>query len=211
MKSSTNALGGRHTQCSICNLVMAVPEDVAAEQLGCSRCGAMIQRRKPNSLPRTAAFLLAAAICYIPANVYPIVEITSFGYQQSDTIISGVIYLLLHGNLALGVIVFVASVVVPILKIILLSMLLISVQCRSQWRPRDRARIYRIVEVVGRWSMVDVYVVTILVALLHLGSIASVEVEQGAIFFSVVVVLTLLAAQSFDPRLIWDPIEDGDE
>jgi paraquat-inducible protein A len=155
--------------------------------------------------------LLAAAICYIPANVYPILEITSFGYTQSDTIISGVIYLLLNGNIPLAVIVFVASVVVPIVKIILLSTLVISVRRRSQWRPRERARIYRIVEVVGRWSMVDVYVVTILVALLHLGSMASVVVEEGAIFFSVVVVLTLLAAQSFDPRLIWDQIEDNDE
>jgi paraquat-inducible protein A len=190
---------------------MAVPEHVVDKRLGCSRCGSMIRRRKPNSLARTAALLLAAAICYIPANVYPIIEITSFGYKQSDTILSGVIYLLFHGNIPLAVIVFVASVVVPILKIILLSVLVISVYLRSQWRPRERARIYRIVEVVGRWSMVDIYVVTILVAILHLGSIASVVVERGAIFFSVVVVLTLLAAQSFDPRLIWDQIEGGDE
>ncbi len=211
MNSTSSELGGRHAQCPTCYLLMAVPERFRDARLGCSRCGSKVHHRKPNSLSRTSALLLAAAICYIPANVYPILEITSFGYTQSDTIISGVIYLLLNGNIPLAVIVFVASVVVPIVKIILLSTLVISVRRRSQWRPRERARIYRIVEVVGRWSMVDVYVVTILVALLHLGSMASVVVEEGAIFFSVVVVLTLLAAQSFDPRLIWDQIEDNDE
>ena len=170
-----------------------------------------MHRRKPNSLMRTWAFLLAAAICYVPANVFPIMESTSFGYKQSDTILSGVIYLFLHDQWPLGFIVFVASVVVPVLKIFLLSVLVFSVQRRSQWRPRERARLYRVVEVIGRWSMVDVYVVTILVALVHLGSLASVEVERGAVFFGAVVVLTLLAAQSFDPRLIWDQIENNDE
>jgi paraquat-inducible protein A len=160
---------------------------------------------------RTWAFLIGAAICYVPANLYPIMKSTSFGYSQSDTILSGVIYLFKWGQWPLGVIVFVASFVVPVLKIFLLSALVFSVQRRSQWRPRERARIYRVVEIIGRWSMVDVYVVTILVALVHLGSLASVDVEQGAVFFGAVVVLTLLAAQSFDPRLIWDQIENDDE
>jgi paraquat-inducible protein A len=111
----------------------------------------------------------------------------------------------------LALIVFVASIVVPMLKLIGLTVLVVSVQRRSQWRPRDRAGLYRIVEVVGRWSMVDVYVVTILVALVHLGSIASVEARIGSFFFGAVVVLTLLASQSFDPRLIWDRIEGDDE
>ena len=142
--------------------------------------------------------------------------VTSFGKTQADTILSGVIYLFVHGMWPLALIVFVASVVVPVLKLIGLTALVISVQRKSQWRPRERARLYRIVEVVGRWSMVDVYVVTILVALVHLGSLASVEAEIGSFFFGAVVVLTLLASQSFDPRLIWDPIpmsmeEDDDE
>ncbi len=132
--------------------------------------------------------------------------VTSFGKTQADTILSGVIYLFVHGMWPLALIVFVASVVVPVLKLIGLTALVISVQRKSQWRPRERARLYRIVEVVGRWSMVDVYVVTILVALVHLGSLASVEAEIGSFFFGAVVVLTLLASQSFDPRLIWDPI-----
>jgi paraquat-inducible protein A len=140
----------------------------------------------------------------VPANLYPIMEVTSLGQVQADTILSGVIFLAVHGMWPLALIVFVASVVVPVLKIVALVALVISVQRTSGWRPRDRARIYRIVEAVGRWSMVDVYVVTILVALVHLGSLASVEAERGALFFGAVVVLTMFAAQSFDPRLIWD-------
>ncbi len=108
----------------------------------------------------------------------------------------------------LALIVFVASVVVPVLKILALGGLALSVQRGSHWRPRDRAQLYRIVEAVGRWSMVDVYVVTILVALVHLGSLANVEAEIGAFFFGAVVVLTMFAAASFDPRLIWDRIAE---
>jgi paraquat-inducible protein A len=137
-------------------------------------------------------------------------EVTSLGKSQSDTILSGVVFLAIHGMWPLAVIVFVASVVVPIVKIVSLSALAISVERRSQWRPRDRARLYRIVEAVGRWSMVDVYVVTILVALVHLGSLASVEARIGAFFFGAVVVLTMLAAESFDPRLIWDRLVADD-
>jgi paraquat-inducible protein A len=160
---------------------------------------------------RTWALLIAAAICYVPANVYPIMAVTSFGTTQADTILSGVVYLFVHGMWPLALIVFVASIVVPVLKLVGLTILVISVQKRSQWRPRERARLYRIVDIVGRWSMVDVYVVTILVALVHLGSLASVQAQIGSFFFGAVVVFTLLAAESFDPRLIWDLIEGDDE
>lgn len=206
MTASSMSAGMGHAQCHICNLVMTIPNQANNLRLGCSRCGSVVHRRKPNSLSRTWALLVAAAICYVPANVYPIMAVTSFGKTQADTILSGVIYLFVHGMWPLALIVFVASVVVPVLKLIGLTALVISVQRKSQWRPRERARLYRIVEVVGRWSMVDVYVVTILVALVHLGSLASVEAEIGSFFFGAVVVLTLLASQSFDPRLIWDPI-----
>ncbi len=206
MTASSMSAGLGHAQCHICNLVMTIPNQANDLRLGCSRCGSVVHRRKPNSLSRTWALLVAASICYVPANVYPIMAVTSFGKTQADTILSGVIYLFVHGMWPLALIVFVASVVVPVLKLIGLTALVISVQRKSQWRPRERARLYRIVEVVGRWSMVDVYVVTILVALVHLGSLASVEAEIGSFFFGAVVVLTLLASQSFDPRLIWDPI-----
>ncbi len=211
MISSKRSLDGPHVQCHTCNLVMSIPPHIKDARLSCSRCRSSVHRRKPNSISRTWAFLIAALICYVPANLYPIMETTSYGYRQTDTILSGVIYLFVSGTWPLAFIVFVASIVVPILKIILLSTLLISVQWKSQWRPRERAFIYRVVEVIGRWSMVDIYVVAILVALVHLGSLASVKAEQGAFYFGVVIVLTLLAAQSFDPRLIWDQIEDSDE
>lgn len=200
---------GPHLQCPVCRLVMGA----AAERLDaahvCPRCGATVHRRKPESLSRTTAFLIAAVICYFPANLYPIMESTSLGRAQEDTIVTGVVYLWESGMWPLATIVFVASVVVPVAKIVSLAGLVVSVRLRSRWRPRDRAATYRIVELVGRWSMVDVYVVTILVALVHMGTLANVEVRFGAIFFAAVVVLTLFAAESFDPRLIWDALEEG--
>jgi paraquat-inducible protein A len=196
-----------HAQCHTCHLVMTLPES-PTDLLDCPRCRETVHRRKPNSLSRTTALLLAAAICYVPANIYPIMEVTSLGEAQADTILSGAIYLALHGMWPLAVIVFVASVVVPVLKILSLAGLIYSVHVGSQWRPRERARLYRVVEAVGRWSMVDVYVVTILVALVHLGSLASVRAESGAFFFGSVVVFTMFAAESFDPRLIWDGLVD---
>jgi paraquat-inducible protein A len=211
MTASAIPAGMGHAQCHACNLVMTIPEEASDSRLGCSRCHTVVHRRKPNSLTRTSAMLIAAMICYVPANVYPIMAVTSFGKVQADTIFSGAVYLFVHGMWPLALIVFVASIVVPTLKLIGLTLLVVSVRRHSQWRPAERARLYRIIEIVGRWSMVDVYVVTILVALVHLGSIASVEAETGAFFFGTVVVLTLLAAQSFDPRLIWDSIEDNDE
>ncbi len=196
---------GMHAQCHTCNLVVSIPSD-SVSSLGCQRCRAPVHHRKPNSLSRTWALLVAAMICYVPANLYPIMKVTSLGSSQADTILSGVIFLAVHGMWPLAAIVFIASVVVPVLKILSLLALTVSVERGSQWRPRERARLYRIVEAVGRWSMVDVYVVTILVALVHLGSLASVDAEIGAFFFGAVVVLTMFAAQNFDPRLIWDQL-----
>lgn len=217
MSRPTLPATGPHAQCHVCCLVVGLPAELARVadpeidhgglQFSCPRCGADVHRRKPDSLSRTWAFLVAALICYIPANLYPIMTSTSLGTAQSDTILSGVIFLFSHGMWPLAVIVFVASVIVPVLKIVILIGLVLSVQWKSQWRPRRRAWLYRVVETIGRWSMVDVYVVTILVALVHLGSLASVEAELGAFFFGAVVVLTILAAESFDPRLMWDQLE----
>ncbi|MCP5197582.1 MAG: paraquat-inducible protein A [Gammaproteobacteria bacterium] len=173
----------------------------------CPRCGATLHIRKPNSLARTWALVIAASILYIPANTLPIMTVTSLGRTQSDTILSGVAYLLLHGMWPLALLIFFASVVVPLLKLLILIYLLVSVQRRSRWRPRDRTRLYRVTEAVGRWSMVDIYVVTILVALVHLGNLATIQAEAGAVFFGAVVVLTIFAALAFDPRLIWDRLE----
>jgi paraquat-inducible protein A len=138
-------------------------------------------------------------------------KVTSLGKAQSDTIMSGVIYFIETGSWYLALLIFFASVVVPVLKIIVLSCLLISVQRHSHWRPEERTRLYRITEAVGRWSMVDVYVVTLMVALVELGALATIEAGPGAVFFAAVVVITMFAAMSFDPRLIWDAMESQND
>lgn len=193
--------------CHDCELVVRLPGGVGHATLLCPRCGARVHRRKVNSIARTWALVIAAVIVYIPANVFPVMVVTSLGKTQADTILSGVFFLIHHGMWPLALIVFAASVVVPLLKLIALAFLLISVQRRSHWRPVDRTRIYRITEAVGRWSMTDIYVVTILVALVHLGELATIEAGPGAVFFGAVVVITIFAAESFDPRLIWDQVE----
>jgi paraquat-inducible protein A len=199
------------TSCHVCELLVKVSATQHNVHLHCPRCGAVLHLRKPNSIARTWALVIAAFIFYIPANVLPVMTVTSLGKTQADTILSGVIYLLVHGMWPLALLIFFASVVVPMLKLVILAYLLISVQRRSPWRPYDRTRLYRITEAVGRWSMVDIYVVTILVALVHLGNLATIRAELGAVFFGAVVVITILAANIFDPRLIWDHRESSHE
>jgi paraquat-inducible protein A len=188
--------------CHTCGMISRTPPESGATR--CPRCGCRLHERIPASLSRSWAFLVAAIVLYVPANLLPMMHLTSFGQVQSDTILSGVVYLLVHDMWPLALIVFVASIVVPVVKIIIMAYLLTSVQLSSVWRPLDRARLYRFTEFVGRWSMIDVFVVTLLVALVHLGQVAQVEAGSGALFFAAVVVLTMLAAMSFDPRLIWD-------
>jgi paraquat-inducible protein A len=173
----------------------------------CPRCGARMHDRKPNSIARTWALVIAASIFYIPANLFPITIVISLGKAQSDTIMSGVIYFIHTGMWPIALVIFLASVFIPLLKLLILSILLISVQRKSGWRRQDRTRLYRITEIIGRWSMVDIFVVTILVALVHLGGLATIHAGPGAIFFGAVVVITIIAAMSFDPRLIWDTEE----
>jgi len=200
------ALAASCAVCHDCGLLSRLPKHSSAH-VACPRCGAALHPRKLRSLERTWAFVIAACLCYLPANLLPIMQITSLGRAQADTIMSGVVYLLTHGMWPLAVVVFTASIFVPILKLTILIGLLVSVQRRSQWRPVERTRLYRLTEAIGRWSMVDVFVVTILVALVHLGNLATVEAKPGAVFFGAVVVLTMFAAESFDPRLIWDRSE----
>ena len=200
------ALGASCASCHACALLCHLP-DPHAHGARCPRCGAELHARKPQSLQRTWALVIAAALCYVPANAFPVMTVTSLGKPQSDTILSGVIYLLHHGMWPLALVVFVASVFVPLMKLVILVSLLVSVHRRSRWRPVERTRLYRITEAIGRWSMVDIYVVTILVALVKLGNLATIEAQPGAGFFGAVVVLTMLAAESFDPRLIWDASE----
>jgi paraquat-inducible protein A len=207
---SNNGLTARQASlisCHSCHLVCAASPALDQGVGICPRCGSTLHQRKPNSISRTWALVLAASIFYIPANVLPITTVTSLGKAQSDTIMSGVIYFVSSGMWPIALVIFFASVFVPLLKLIILTYLLISVQRKSNWRRRDRTKLYRITEAVGRWSMVDIYVVTILVALVKLGSLASIKAGPGAVFFGAVVVSTMFAAMSFDPRLMWDSME----
>lgn len=175
-----------------------------AEPGYCPRCGGELARRHHHSIQYTWALVIAAAICYIPANVLPILTTNALGSTESDTIIGGVALLYNTGSWPLALIVLIASVMVPLGKLVALSYLLISVQRGSIRNNQDRTRLYRLVEFIGRWSMLDVFVATFTVALIQLQPLMSMEPAPGVLFFAAVVVLTMIAAESFDPRLIWD-------
>ncbi len=186
--------------CETCSLVAPV----AHHGSPCPRCGASRHWRKPESLTRAWSLMITAIILYVPANVYPVMTVISFGAGSPDTILSGVEELALAGMWPLALLVFFASITVPVLKIIGLSILLITTQRGSQWRLRDRTVLYRIVESVGRWSMIDVFMISILAGLVRLGALATIEPGIGAIAFAAVVITTMIAATCFDPRLMWD-------
>jgi paraquat-inducible protein A len=211
----TTAADAGLLSCPACELVSRPPPgaaDVFATATArCPRCGAAVHPRKPDSIRRTWAFLIAAYVLYIPANALPIMDTSSLFDAQQDTILSGVMYLWTAGSWVTALIVFIASIVTPVLKLVTLSALVISVQRKSTWRPHTRAQLYRVVSLVGRWSMLDIFVVTVLVALVQIHSIAVITAGPGALAFGAVVVLTMFAAFSFDPRLIWDPVKVAHE
>ena len=174
----------------------------------CSRCHTTLHLRKTKSLERTFAFLIAASILYIPANVLPMTVTESLLGNQQDTIMSGVIYFWHTGDYFVASVIFTASIFIPMLKLVILAILLFAVHLQSSKRlnfsPENCATMYRIVEFVGRWSMIDVFVVAMLAALIQIHSLATILAGPGAVAFGAVVVLTMLASLSFDPRMIWD-------
>lgn len=188
--------------CESCSL-LSRPAD-AAEPGYCPRCGAELVWRRHHSIQYTWALVIAATICYIPANVLPVLNTTTFGSTESDTIMGGVVFLYTSGSWPLALIVLIASVMVPLGKLIALAYLLITVQRGTLGGNRERTRLYRMVVFIGRWSMLDVFVDTFTVALVQLQPLMSVEPGAGVLFFAAVVILTMIAAESFDPRLIWD-------
>jgi paraquat-inducible protein A len=180
------------------------------EEGRCPRCDEEVAFRKPGSLQRTLAYLVAAAVCYIPANLLPVLTTTTAAGAESDTILQGVVLLWSPTGWPLSLIVLVASIMIPVGKIVALAYLLMSVWRGSIRSNAQRVRLYRMVKLIGRWSMVDVFVDTFTAALVQLQPLMSVEPGPGLFFFAAVVVLTMLAVESFDPRLIWDaasPVE----
>lgn len=188
--------------CGACGLLS---RPAGAEDPGeCPRCGEELEFRRRGSIQRTWALVIAAAICYLPANILPVMRTTTLTSEKSDTIIGGVVRLYASGSWYLALILLIASVMIPLAKLAALAYLLVSVQRGSARNNRDRTRLYRLMEIIGRWSMVDVFVATFAVGLIQLRPLMSVAPRPGVLFFSAVVVLTILAAESFDPRLIWD-------
>lgn len=202
MNGTTAASIGK-TVCPTCGLLGSPATDRA-----CRRCGTPLHLRKPHSIQRAWALLIAAYALYLPANLLPIMETRSlFGVQQ-DTIMSGVVYLWSSGSWVLAVVVVIASVAVPLVKLLSLTALLVGVQRGSRRQPLHRTKLYRLLELIGRWSMLDVYVVTILAALVQIESLASILPGAGVAAFAAVVVLSMLATMAFDPRLIWDAADN---
>ncbi len=189
--------------CHVCGLV-----SLGRDGAHCPRCGFRLHHRRPNSLTRAWALLIAAVILYIPANVYPVLIINQLGTSQPSTILGGVQELIEAQMWPLALLVFTASIMVPILKILCLGWLLISTQIGLTRRLRERTSLYRAVEFVGRWSMIDVFMISILVALVQFGGITSIAPGRGATAFAAVVILTMFAAEAFDPRLMWDAARD---
>jgi paraquat-inducible protein A len=170
----------------------------------CPRCHARLHERKPHSLAVTTVLVVCAAVLYIPANVLPVMNTHTIFDDERDTIMSGVLVLLQSGSWPIALLVFIASIVVPLLKILALGVLLYSAWRRSPRRRLQRSELFRMVEFIGRWSMLDIYAISLLATLVQIQSFASVIVGWGAWAFAAVVVLTLLAARTFDERLLWD-------
>jgi len=189
--------------CSTCGLLLR--RDPLSTQPGlCPRCGKKLAFRRNNAIQATWALIIAAAICYIPANILPMMIRTTFTYTKGDTIMDGIVAFYVEGSWHLAFIILVASIIIPMAKLIALIYLLLSVQFRLPGNDLDRTRLYRLIEFIGRWSMLDVFVIAIAVTLLQLQPFLVARPGPGLVFFSAVVILTMLAANTFDPRLIWD-------
>ncbi len=173
----------------------------------CGCCGSALISRDRQSLQKVWAWWIAALMCYVPANLYPMLRTSTLGSVSQDTIVGGAITLAEQGSYFVAGVILVASVVIPILKFLTIGYLAISVARPSATSERTRHLLYELVEYIGRWSMIDVFVVAILSALVHLGSVASVEPGPASLTFALTVVFTMISAQSFDSRLIWDQRE----
>lgn len=201
MTAILNARAAGLVACETCGLVSA-PGDAALPR--CPRCGSSLHPRKTDSLRRTWALLIAATILYIPANLLPVMTTTTLFRTTSDTIMSGIVFFWDTGSPDLAILIFVVSIFIPLAKILCLALLAIAVQRGARRGRRQRTLMYRAIEFVGRWSMLDIFVVTMTVGMVRFQNFATVEAEAGAAAFGAVVILTMIAAHTFDPRLLWD-------
>ena len=194
--------------CKVCGLVQRLGEVTPDEVAVCYRCGSIVSKHPVNSLARTAAFSLAALMFYLPANIYPILQMELYGAHSENTVLDGAVALFQQGQRLVALIVFLASILVPFLKLLGLFYLVVTTKFRSRRRRLERTWVYRIIDVIGPWAMLDVFLLSILVALVKLGELATVLPGRGLFAFTAVVALTILASTSFDPTLIWQESDD---
>lgn len=190
--------------CRTCNKIFDNTRQNSGHQHRCPRCGSPVQMRIPSSVSHTWAFVLTGFFLLIPANICPITQVVRFGAGTPDTIMSGVMSLIRSGMLPIAAIIFVASIVVPIFKLAGLAFLLLCIHFKWEFSPLHCTLVYRFISIIGKWSMLDLFMISILSALVDMGSVSSVVPGPGATAFASVVVVTLFASLSFDPRLIWD-------
>jgi paraquat-inducible protein A len=204
LEPKVDVTGRSGLACSVCDLI-AVREDTRH----CARCGAVLHARKPDSVRRTAALVVAGYVLYVPANTLPVLTIVKFGRQDANTILSGVVELIQNNLWPLAAIVFAASIVLPLLKLFGLTWMLLATRRGSRAFLVGRTRFYRMIDVVGRWSNIDVFMVSVLVAILQFGALTSVHAGAGLVAFAAVVIITMIATEAFDCRLMWDASERG--
>ncbi len=193
----------RTLRCDSCGLLL----DAKHEDSGCRRCGAVIHRRKPATMQRTLALVIAGFLLYLPANVLPVLSVERFGRLEPNTILSGVHELITLGLWPLAILVFAASILVPLAKLCGLSLMLFMTHLRSRRWLVGRTQLYRFIDFIGRWSSIDLFMISILVALVQFGNLTRVRPQGGAVAFAAVVVITMLASRCFDPRVMWDVTE----
>ncbi len=205
MARALTARNAGYVGCRRCGKASPLPATI------CPRCGSVLHQRFPLSLQRVLAWLLVGFMCYIPANALPMLITSTLGKATPNTIVGGVVELIRYGAWEVALIVFVASVVIPIAKFFVLLYLVYSIRTKVNLDAHTRIRLYDVVEFIGRWSMIDVFVVAILTALVQLGFLASINPGVAALFFALSVAFTMLSAQALDPRLIWDSVEQEPE
>lgn len=195
-------------RCHLCGRASSLLALNAGQVAHCSRCGSHLELRIADSVSKTWALLMTAAILMLPANLYPVMTVISFGKGNPDTIMSGVIALVHHGMYPIAALVFVASILVPLFKLVGFAVLLLAIQRGWHINYRQATLVYRMVHFIGRWSMLDLFMISILVTLVSLGKVATIETGPGSTAFATVVVVTMLAAHTFDQRLIWDLVDN---
>ncbi len=204
LENRKEVLSARCAGLVACKTCGRVHKNIDAQRLQCSRCGAQLHSRKPNSMMRTWALLMASLALYFPANMLPMLHTQSLFDAKDDTLISGIIYFWKSGSPLLATVVFIASIVVPLVKLGALNFLAFTTHAKTRWQPQQRAKLYRFIQHIGRWSMLDIFVLMLTVTLVQFRSLAVITAGPGALAFALVVIFTMLASMQFDARLIWD-------